>query len=90
MSARSKTTLVSPAVSTRCLATASDSSEMSMEVMAAPGLLRASVTVCAPTPQPASSTRPPAGKAVPECRKSVSAVAWSTSRSLSLGVYPWT
>ena len=32
-----------------------------IDVIRAPGLLRSSVTVCAPTPQPASSTRAPLG-----------------------------
>ena len=44
-----------PARSPRRLA--SDSAETSIDVKCAPGLLADSVTVCAPTPQPASSTR---------------------------------
>jgi hypothetical protein len=40
-------------------AAARDSAETSMEVKDASGLLAARMTVCAPTPQPASSTRLP-------------------------------
>ena len=45
----------------RARATASDSAETSIEVKRAFGLRADNVTVCAPTPQPASSTRAPAG-----------------------------
>jgi hypothetical protein len=38
-----------------------DSEEMSTEVIRAPGLFFASITVWAPVPHPASSTREPAG-----------------------------
>ena len=45
----------------RSRACASDCSEMSIEVILACGERAASVTVWAPTPQPASSTRAPGG-----------------------------
>ncbi len=57
MSACSKATLAAPAAATAARAWASESGETSIEVMRASGLVAASVTVCAPTPQPASSTR---------------------------------
>ena len=49
---------------TRAWASARDSAEMSTETTLAPGLLRATVRVWAPLPQPASSTRLPGGYAV--------------------------
>ena len=47
--------------STFAAAAASDSGDTSMQVNRASGLLATSVTVCAPTPHPASSTRLPGG-----------------------------
>ena len=58
MSAWRNSTLPSPTLRS---ASASDSAETSIEVMRASGLWAASVTVWAPTPQPASSTVLPAG-----------------------------
>lgn len=52
-----------------------ESGEMSTDVNRAPGLRWASVTVCAPTPHPASSTRLPRGYAVSECSSSTSVPA---------------
>ncbi len=49
-------TLVRQAASVARWAAAMDVAEMSIEVKRAPVLLRARVTVCAPTPQPASRT----------------------------------
>ena len=43
------------------LASCEEIGERSIEVKRVSGLLRASVTVCAPVPQPASSTELPAG-----------------------------
>ena len=83
MSARRSSTLSRPAPSTRARAAASDSSEMSTDVIRASGLRAASVTVCAPTPQPASSTAAPAGYDVSPCSSSTSVPAWSARRSLS-------
>ena len=54
-------TLPRPARSTRRRASAIESAEMSTDVNRASGLRVASVTVWAPTPQPASSTVLPAG-----------------------------
>jgi hypothetical protein len=65
------------------LASAIESAATSIDVKRAPGLRRASVTVCAPTPQPASSTVLPAGYAVSACSSSTSASAWSSRRSLA-------
>ena len=45
-----------PAASTAALARARELSEMSTDRICAPGLRRASGTVCAPTPHPASRT----------------------------------
>ena len=61
MSPCRKVTFVRPAAPTRSFACARESGEMSTEMKLAPGLFLASVTVWAPTPQPASSTRLPAG-----------------------------
>ena len=83
MSACWNATFVRPAASTLARASATDASEMSTEVTRAPGLLRASVTVCAPTPHPASRTVLPTGKVVSEWRKSSSVRAWSCRRTLS-------
>ena len=60
MSAATNSTLVCPAARTRRSASPVDSAEESMLVKRACGLLAASVTVWAPTPHPASSTRAPA------------------------------
>jgi hypothetical protein len=54
-------TFSSPASSTRRRAAATESSARSIDRKRACGLRRASVTVWAPTPQPASSTKLPAG-----------------------------
>ena len=59
------------------------SAERSIDVKRASGLRWASVSVWAPTPQPTSSTRLPAGYAVSECSRSTSVPAWSCSRALS-------
>ena len=59
MSACPNSTFVWPASRTRRSASAADSADRSTLVKRASGLLAASVTVCAPTPQPASSTRSP-------------------------------
>ena len=56
---------------------------MSIEVIEAAGLLLASVIVCAPTPQPASRTRLPAGYDVSECNNSTKVEAWSCRRRFS-------
>jgi len=45
-----------PAASVFLLASSMEAAEMSIEVINAPGLFFARVMVCAPTPQPASST----------------------------------
>ena len=58
---RALKTMLKPAAATRFFASSRDTRERSTEVKRAPGLLRASVTVCAPVPQPASSTDAPAG-----------------------------
>ena len=80
MSARWKRTLVIRAAATCARASSSEAAEMSTEVNRAPGLVRASVTVCDPTPQPASSTRLPSGYAVSQWSNSTSESAWSCSR----------
>ena len=59
MSAWTKSTLVAARVRSR--ARARDSAETSTAVNCASGLRATSVAVWAPTPQPASSTRLPAG-----------------------------
>ena len=61
MSAWRNSTSGKPAAPTRARASATDSSETSIDVIRAPGLRAASASVCAPTPQPASSTALPAG-----------------------------
>ena len=61
-----------------------------MEVISAPGLFRASVTVWAPTPQPASKMVLPAGYTVSECSSCTSVEAWSCNRVFSRGSYPCT
>ena len=83
MSAWRSSTLARPASSTRRVAAATDSSEMSTDVIRASGLRAASVTVCAPTPQPASSTVLPGGYEVSPCSSSTSVPAWSANRSPS-------
>ena len=50
-----------PAAATRACAAARESGDTSIDVKRAAGLRAASVTVCAPTPQPASSTVAPGG-----------------------------
>ena len=59
MSPCANSTLVCPAARTRRCASATEAAETSIETKCACGLRAASVTVCAPTPQPASSTRAP-------------------------------
>ena len=59
---------------------ASDSATTSIAVKRAVRAVGASMTVCAPTPQPASSTRLPAGYRVSWCSSSTSAPAWSCRR----------
>jgi len=61
MSACRKVTFVNPQALTRASASRREVSERSMEVMAAPGLFSARVTVWAPIPHPASRTRQPGG-----------------------------
>jgi hypothetical protein len=68
---------------TRDRACAREALETSIDVICACGLRAASVAVCAPTPQPASRTRLPAGNAVSWCSSSTSAPAWSPRRSIS-------
>ena len=75
MSACWNVTFSSEAARARLRAASSDSAETSTQVKRAPGLLLARVTVCAPTPQPASSTRAPGGYRVSPWRSSVSVVA---------------
>jgi len=54
-------TLARPRFRTSSRAAATESRETSIEMNAAPGLAAARMTVCAPTPQPTSSTWLPAG-----------------------------
>jgi hypothetical protein len=61
MSAGRNLTLATPASTARASASTSDVAEMSIDVMLAFGLLRASLIVCAPTPHPASRTVLPGG-----------------------------
>ena len=60
MSACAELDVGQPAAARRATS-ATDSAETSIDVKCAFGLRADSVTVCAPTPQPASSTRAPAG-----------------------------
>src|SRR6266566_1199933 len=57
--------------------------------MCAPVLLRARLTVCAPVPQPTSSTRLPDGNLVSPWSRPTTEAACASRRSLSRSPYPW-
>ena len=67
-----------------------DSAETSIDVKRAFGLRADSVTVCAPTPQPASSTRAAGRVARVAVQQLDERAGLVVQRSLSRWSYPWT
>src|SRR6266567_3057895 len=78
-----------PAAATRSIARASDAVARSNATIRASGLLRARLTVCAPVPQPTSSTRLPGGNLVSPWSRHTTEEACASRRSLSRSPYPW-